>query len=150
VQALHARQRDQYAQRAVVAPGVADRVEVRAEQERPRRRAARRLPAAEHVADRVAPRVHPGLAHPRHDDLAGLRERRRGEAARQAPGLLGALREAVGAGEDRGGERRRGGGRCLGARHRFRSAESHVRDARATVAAGAAGGQAAAGRRARR
>ena len=63
----HAGDAEQDAEVAVVFSAIADRIEVRADEERFRARGGA-LVAADHVADRVGAHRHPRLAHPCGDD----------------------------------------------------------------------------------
>ena len=91
--------RRDHAERAVERAGVADRVEVRAEQQRARVRVA-----AGHAADEVPrgvdPHGHPGLRHPAADQRVRARHRRAREPARQSPFLLADPRELAAAFDD--------------------------------------------------
>ena len=99
VQPGDAGQRDQDAERAVVAARVADRVEVGAEHQRPRPRAR---VAADQVADRVAADLHARGAHPLGHERGGPPHRGRAEGADEQARLLADRPELVGAAQHRG------------------------------------------------
>ena len=99
-QPLDDRQRDQDAERAVVAAGVAHGVEVRAEHQRAGPSAAE---PADQVADRVLAHRHPGGAHPAADQLVRAPHGVGAVAANEQPVLLADLAERRAALEDLGG-----------------------------------------------
>ena len=100
---LHGGEGGEHAQRAVVFPGVAHGVEVRAEQQR-FRAALRGFPAAEQVEGRVHAHLQPGLAHPGGDEFVRVAHGGRGERAREAAALVADLRERLAAAQDELGE----------------------------------------------
>ena len=91
------RDRREHAERAVVAPRVGHRVEVRAEQEGGRAGLGA-VDAPDDVPDRVAANGHAGRSHPVGDQLAGIGECGGAEAAREPAALLAAARQQPGAG----------------------------------------------------
>ena len=96
--ALDRGERDEHAERAVVAAGVAHGVQMRAEHER-----AADAAAADQVADRVLADVEPGGEHPATDELVGAPHRVGPVAAHEQAVLLAHLTERGAAFEHRGG-----------------------------------------------
>ena len=80
--------RDDDPERPVVAPGVADRVQVGAQYER-----AALAEAADQIADLVLPHRQAGLSHPGCDERVRLAHRVRAEAPRESAALLADLAE---------------------------------------------------------
>ncbi len=89
------------AQHAVIAAGIADGIEMGAEDER--RQARRRaLIAPDDIADRVHMHGHAGIAHPGHDEVAGPPMLGAQEHAGQPAGVLADRGQRIGAPADFG------------------------------------------------
>ena len=99
MQPLHGLNRGQHAQHAVIAAGVAHRIEMGAEQQRGRA-VARPFVAAADIADFVLPDAHARLLHPLADLGVGAQMLRREVDARQLIGRFADRRQRVAAHHD--------------------------------------------------
>ena len=93
---LHGGDGGEDAEGAIVFAGVADGVEVRAEQKR-FGVAASRIPTADQIKCGILADAHASGTHPRADEFVRAAHCRRGEGAREAPRFFGDFAELVAA-----------------------------------------------------
>ena len=120
MQRRHGLDRGDHAEIAVVVAGVADRVDVRAEQQR-RRSGPVALVAADHVGGGIELGRHAGLLHPAAHHARGGGMGRREVEAGELAGLAGAARELVQMRHHVGAEGGAHGSRSLSRRRAMRS-----------------------------
>ena len=88
MQRLNASDRRQHAEGTIILAGIANGIDMRAEQER-RQVWAPPLITPDHIADRIDPSGHAGLVHPGGNQFAGLSKGRREVEAGEFARLIG-------------------------------------------------------------